>query len=161
MEVLRGWTWTLAFRWTDVEQTTVDTSGVVRLRVKPLTNRFKGVITTSYQTPLKKWQFDLTAQFNGISRLPDGFTAMGDLNGCYGTPKTLTWYPQLMAQVTKYFRTCSLYLGAENMTNFKISNPIVGADNPYGTDFDASMAWGPITGWKIYLGFRYDLEKKE
>ena len=161
MEVLRGWTWTLAFRWTDVEQTTIDTSGVARLRIKPLTNRFKGVITTSYQTPLKKWQFDLTAQFNGISRLPDGFTPMGDLNGGYGTPKTLTWYPQLMAQVTKYFRTCSLYLGAENMTNFKISNPIIGADDPYGTDFDASMAWGPITGWKIYLGFRYDLEKKE
>ena len=161
MEVLRGWTWTLAFRWTDVEQTTIDASGVARLRIKPLTNRFKGVITTSYQTPLKKWQFDLTAQFNGISRLPDGFMPMGDLNGGYGTPKTLTWYPQLMAQITKYFRTCSLYLGAENMTNFKISNPIIGADDPYGTDFDASMAWGPITGWKIYLGFRYDLEKKD
>ena len=161
MEVLRGWTWTAAFRWTDVEQTTIDGSGVARLRIKPLTNRFKAVITTSYQTPLKKWQFDVTAQFNGISRLPDGFTAMGDLNGGYAHPRQLSWYPQLMAQVTKYFRTCSLYLGAENMTNFRQSSPIIGADAPYGPDFDASMAWGPITGWKIYLGFRYDLERKE
>lgn len=161
MEVLRGWTWTAAFRWTDVEQTTIDGSGVARLRIKPLTNRFKAVITTSYQTPLKKWQFDVTAQFNGISRLPDGFTAMGDLNGGYAHPRPLSWYPQLMAQVTKYFRTCSLYLGAENMTNFRQSSPIIGADAPYGPDFDASMAWGPITGWKIYLGFRYDLERKE
>ena len=161
MEVLRGWTWTLAFRWTDIEQTTVNASGEALLRPKALTNRFKGIITTSYQTPLKKWQFDVTAQFNGISRMPDGFVAYGDMLGGYGTPKPITWYPQLMAQVTKYFRTCSLYLGAENMTNFRQDSPIIGADNPYGTDFDASMAWGPITGWKVYLGFRYDLEKKD
>ena len=156
MEVLRGWTWTAAFRWTDVEQTTGVTG--YGLRAKALTNRFKGVITTSYQTPLKKWQFDVTAQFNGISRMPDGFVARGDFLGGYGTPKPISWYPQLMAQVTKYFRTCSLYLGAENMTNFRQDSPIIGADDPYGPDFDASMVFGPTTGWKVYLGFRYDLE---
>ena len=161
MEVLRGWTWTAAFRWTDVEQTTVDAEGNARLRIKPLTNRFKGVITTSYQTPLKKWQFDVTAQFNGISRMPDGFVPMADLAGGLKNPRPVTWYPQLMAQVTKYFRTCSLYLGAENMTNFRQFNPIIGADAPFGPDFDASMAWGPTAGWKVYLGFRYDLEKPE
>ena len=161
IEVLRGWTWTAAFRWTDVKQTTIDAEGQARLRTKALTNRFKGVITTSYQTPLKKWQFDVTAQFNGISRMPDGFTAMGDYRGGYGTPKEISWYPQLMAQITKYFRTCSLYLGAENMTNFKQANPIIDSFHPYGADFDASMVCAPTTGWKIYLGFRYDLEKKE
>ena len=161
MEVLRGWTWTAAFRYTDVEQTTLDAEGIARLRIKPLTNRFKGVITTSYQTPLKKWQFDVTAQFNGISRMPDGFVPMADLAGGLKNPQPVTWYPQLMAQVTKYFRTCSLYLGAENMTNFRQFNPIIGADAPFGPDFDASMAWGPTAGWKVYLGFRYDIEKPE
>ncbi|MBR4432446.1 MAG: TonB-dependent receptor [Paludibacteraceae bacterium] len=160
IEVLRGWTWTAAFRWTDVEQTTFNsTTNQFELRRKALTNRFKGVITTSYQTPLKKWQFDVTAQFNGISRMPDGFTAYGDFLGGYGTPKPISWYPQLMAQVTKYFRTCSLYVGAENMTNFRQDSPIIGADDPYGANFDASMVCGPTTGWKVYLGFRYDLEK--
>ena len=165
MEVLRGWTWTAAFRWTDVEQTTGKTVmedglpvTVYKVRPKALTNRFKGVITTSYQTPLKKWQFDVTAQFNGISRMPDGFTAYGDFSGGYGTPKPITWYPQLMAQVTKYFRTCSLYVGAENMTNFRQDSPIIGADDPYGANFDASMVCGPTTGWKVYVGFRYDLD---
>jgi hypothetical protein len=161
MEVLRGWTWTAAFRYTDVEQTTIDDQGVARLRAKALTNRFKGIISTSYQTPLKKWQFDVTAQFNGVSRMPDGFVAFGDLAGGYGTPKELTWYPQLMAQITKYFRTCSLYLGAENMTNFRQHAPIVDSFQPYSPDFDASMVCGPTTGWKVYLGFRYDLEKKD
>ena len=161
MEVLRGWTWTAAFRYTDVEQTTIDDQGVARLRAKALTNRFKGIISTSYQTPLKKWQFDVTAQFNGVSRMPDGFVAFGDLAGGYGTPKELTWYPQLMAQITKYFRTCSLYLGAENMTNFRQHAPIMDSFQPYSPDFDASMVCGPTTGWKVYLGFRYDLERKD
>lgn len=149
IEVLRGWTWTAAFRYTDVKQTTICSDGIARLRPKALTNRYKGVITTSYQTPLKKWQFDVTAQFNGVSRVPDGFE------------QPFTWYPQLMAQITKYWRTCSLYVGAENMTNFKQENPIVDSFHPYGPDFDASMVCGPTMGWKIYVGFRYDLEKKE
>ena len=149
MEVLRGWTWTAAFRWTDVEQTTMGADGVARTRIKPLTSRFKGVVTTSYQTPLKKWQFDLTAQFNGVSRMPDGFELYN------------TWYPQLLAQITKYFRTCSIYLGAENMTNYRQPNPIIDSFHPYSPDFDASMAWGPMNGWKVYLGFRYDIEKPE
>ena len=149
MEVLRGWTWTAAFRYTDVEQTTICSDGIARLRPKALTNRFKGIITTSYQTPLKKWQFDITAQFNGVSRVPDGFE------------QPFTWYPQLMAQITKYFRTCSLYVGAENMTNFRQDPSIVDAVHPWGPDFDASMVCGPTTGWKVYVGFRYDLEKKE
>ena len=162
MEVLRGWTWTAAFRWTDAEQTTFNAAtNQFELRPKALTNRFKGIVTTSYQTPLKRWQFDVTAQFNGISRMPDGFTACGDYLGGYGTPKPITWYPHLMAQVTKYFRTCSIYVGAENMTNFRQDSPIIGYEDPYGADFDASMVWGPTMGWKAYIGFRYDLEKSE
>ena len=161
MEVLRGWTWTAAFRWTDVEQTTKGADGIYRLRPKALTNRFKGIISTSYQTPLKKWQFDVTAQFNGVGRMPDGFTAYGDLAGGYGTFKPMNWYPQLMAQITKYWRTCSLYVGAENMTNFRQDHPIIDSFSPFGPDFDASMVCGPTMGWKVYVGFRYDLEKKE
>ena len=150
IEVLQGWTWTAAFRWTDVEQTTFSReANAFVLRPKPLTNRFKGLVTTSYQTPGKTWQFDVTAQFNGVTRMPDGFE------------QPFTWYPQLMAQITKYWKTCSLYLGAENMTNFRQENPIVAADRPFGPDFDASMVCGPTTGWKVYLGCRYDLTRPE
>ncbi len=150
MEILRGWTMTAAFRQTDVKQTT---NG--KLQIKPLTNRFKGVITTSYQTPLKKWQFDLTAQFNGGGRIP----TPDAVNPLWN--ETFDWYPQLMAQITKYWRTCSLYVGAENMTNYKQENPIIAADQPFSRDFDASMTYGPTTGWKVYVGFRWALDKEE
>ena len=166
-EILRGWTMTLAFRQTDVRNTY---AGV--LREKPLNHRFKGIITTSYQTPLKKWQFDFTAQFNGGGRMPDSFydyaagliaggSKQYTLAGGDSRESYFTWYPQLMAQVTKYFRTCSLYLGAENMTNFRQDSPIVSTVEPFSQDFDASMAWGPISGWKIYLGFRWALDRKD
>ncbi len=150
MEVLRGWTLTAAFRYTDVRQTI---GGV--LREKPLTPRFKGVITTSYVTPLRKWQFDVTAQFNGGGRMPDP----DKLNPLW--ENNFKWYPQLMAQITKYWRTCSLYLGAENMTNYTQKNPIIAADDAFGNNFDASMVYGPINGWKIYLGFRWTLKRAD
>ncbi len=171
MEVLRGWTWTLAFRYTDVRQSSFNSAaGEFQLRERPLQNRFKGLITTSYQTPLKKWQFDLTAQFNGPGRMPDCYVpAAGDMQYYTASDGTLyhTWYPQLMAQVTKYFRTASIYLGAENMTNFTQNNPIRGTRNkegyidPASKDFDATQVWAPIHGWKLYLGFRWNLEKDD
>ena len=171
MEILRGWTMTAAFRYTDVKQTTFNSEqGEYLLRDKPLQNKFKGIITTSYQTPLKTWQFDLTAQFNGPGRMPDVFVvpsgskqyftdAMGQVHH--------KWYPQLLGQITKYFRTWSIYLGAENITNFTQDNPIVGAVSEHGyvdpssTNYDASMIWAPIHGWKMYLGFRWALEREE
>lgn len=169
MEVLRGWTMTAAFRYTDVKQTTFNTvANEYQLRDKPLQNKFKGIITTSYQTPLKTWQFDLTAQFNGPGRMPDGFNPKGSTQ--YFTDASgqvhHKWYPQLLGQVTKYFRTWSIYLGAENMTNFTQDNPIVGERqggfvNPESANYDASMIWAPIHGWKMYLGFRWALEREE
>ena len=171
MEILRGWTMTAAFRYTDVKQTSFNSKQwEYLLRDKPLQNKFKGIITTSYQTPLKTWQFDLTAQFNGPGRMPDGFVvpsgskqyftdAMGQVHH--------KWYPQLLGQITKYFRTWSIYLGAENITNFTQDDPIVGAVSEHGyvdpssINYDASMIWAPIHGWKMYLGFRWALEREE
>ena len=175
MEILRGWSMTAAFRYTDVKQTTFNTAAnEFLLRDKPLQNKFKGIITTSYQTPLKTWQFDLTAQFNGEGRMPDGFVVPEGSNQYRVLDNGQIyhkWYPQLLGQVTKFFRTWSIYLGAENMTNFTQDNPIVGERittneghhfvNPQSANYDASMIWAPIHGWKLYLGFRWALEREE
>lgn len=171
MEVLRGWTVTAAFRYNDVRQTsTVAATGALVLREKALQNKFKGLVTMSYVTPLKKWQFDVTAQFNGPGRMPDGFQHAVTNTQYYEKHGNVyhKWYPQLLAQVTKYWRTCSLYVGAENMTNFKQDRPIAGSYDAngqvildYSQPFDASMVWAPATGWKIYLGFRWALDRPE
>ncbi len=162
MEILRGWTTTLAFRYMDVKQTTTNpTIGELLLQDKVLQNKFKGLITMSYQTPLKTWQFDITAQFNGYGRMPIGFSIPSNSKQYYTQDGVVyhKWYPQLLGQITKYWRSCSLYLGAENMTNFTQDNPIVSAADPTLPDFDGSMVWAPIQGWKIYIGFRWSLNK--
>lgn len=170
MEVLRGWTLTAAFRYNDVRQTSFNpATAQYELRHKALQNSFKGIITTSYVTPLKKWQFDVTAQFNGPGRMPDGLQ-LGDRKQYFtrGGDTYHKWYPQLLAQITKYWRTCSLYVGAENMTNFMQDRPIIGSYNEqglvtmdYSAPFDASMVWAPSTGWKVYVGFRWALDRPE
>ena len=62
-------------------------------------------------------------------------------------------------QITKNFKTWSVYAGAENLTNFVQKHPIISVENPYGNDFDASMVWGPMHGRTIYAGVRWALGK--
>lgn len=147
-ELLRGWTLTAAHRITDSR---ASING--ELREKPLVNRWKSVFTSSYQTKLKKWQFDFTTQVNGGGRMPDP----DPVNPKWD--KEFDPYTLLNAQVTKYFRTWSVYVGGENLTGFKQKNPIVDVQNPYSSDFDAGMVWGPLQGAKIYAGVRWSLSK--
>lgn len=135
-----GMTATAAFRLNDVK-CTYDGS----LRQKPLTSRYKGLLTLSYKTPLELWQFDVTGQLNGGGELYD--------------QSSYPAYFQLQAQVTREFNRFSLYVGGENLTNYKIDDPIRHAHHPWSTAFDATQVWGPVTGAMAYVGVRFKLEK--
>jgi hypothetical protein len=52
-----------------------------------------------------------------------------------------------------------IYLGGENITNFKQLNPIIDSQNPFGQKFDATNVWGPIMGINIYGGFRFSIPR--
>jgi outer membrane receptor for ferrienterochelin and colicin len=149
-QILRGWDMTAAFRWNDVRTTIAGD-----LRSKPLTSRYKGLITTSYQTPLKKWQFDYTVQFNGDGRIPDlGTHPEAAVMGTHFDAFTV-----MNAQITKYFRRGSFYVGVENLTDFRQKHAILGADDPFGSHFDGSLVWGPIHGRKFYAGLRFAIDR--
>lgn len=149
----RGFTLTAAYRYTDAKTDYRNAEGVVRRLKKPLVSDYKGLLTASYQTPLKKWQFDLTGQFNGGGRMP--------------TPDAVNplWEPDFKAytvvnaQITKYFRRWSVYVGAENLFDYKQPHPIIDAENPRGDNFDGSMVWGPVHGRKIYAGLRFNISR--
>ena len=143
-EFFNGFTTTAAYRITDAK-VTIDG----KLREKPLTSRYKGLLTMGYQTPLKKWQFDFTTQLNGGGRMPDP----DPVNPLW--EKEFGAYPVFNAQITRYFRTWSVYLGSENILNYTQGNPIIAANDPWGSDFDGSMIWGPVHGRKIYAGLRW------
>jgi hypothetical protein len=69
-------------------------------------------------------------------------------------------YPMLYAQVTRRFKGWDVYVGAENLTNFRQKNAIIDASNPRSAAFDASCIWGPLMGIKAHAGFRFTLWKK-
>lgn len=144
-----GFNLTLAWRITDVKQ---EING--KLYEKALTGKYKGLVTASYKTPLGKWQIDGTLQLNGGGRMPTPYVLD---DGSLSWNERYNGFEQLSLQVTRYFRNWSIYVGGENLTNFKQKNAIIGADNPWGDTFDASMVWGPMHGIKGYIGVRYNL----
>jgi outer membrane receptor for ferrienterochelin and colicin len=150
-EVFKDFDLTLAFRYNDVKMTINDT-----LREKPFVNRYKGLITMSYAPGT--WQFDLTTQFNGDSRVPNlngNTTAVANGQNIERSP----FYVIMNAQVMKKFGKCwEVYIGGENLTNFKQKYPIISAENPTSEDFDASMVWGPLSGIRAYLGVRFQIK---
>ena len=142
---------TLAWRLNDVKTTYEG-----KLLEKSLTSRYKGLFTVSYSTPLDIWQFDLTLQLNGGGRMPAPYL-MAD--GEWSWNERFPTYPMLNFQATRWFRHFSIYAGAENITNYKQKNPIIGSADPWGPDFDSTMVWGPISGTMFYAGIRFNFGK--
>ena len=68
----------------------------------------------------------MTSQFNGGGRMPtpDASNPLWEPN--------FKAYTVVNAQITKYFRQWSIYVGAENLFNYKQPNPIIDASNPRG-----------------------------
>ena len=128
---------------------------------KPMTSRFKAVLNLQYATNLNRWIFDFTASLNGSCRVYDFMTDMKDAEGnlLYKNGRTPV-YPLLYAQVTRRFKGWDVYMGAENLTNFRQKNAIIGASDPRQASFDASCIWGPLMGVKAHVGFRFTLWKK-
>jgi hypothetical protein len=51
-----------------------------------------------------------------------------------------------------------MYLGGENITNLRQSNAVLGANDPFGPQFDTTFVYGPIFGSLYYAGLRYQLK---
>lgn len=157
-ELFAGLELTAAIRYTDAKSTYNANAGQAGLpydgvlRERPLNSRYKGLFTASWQSPLKRWQFDTNMQFNGDGRLP----FMGTT-----TERRYPAHTLINAQGTRYFRWGSIYVGGENLTNYKQPNPILGNENPWSPGFDATQVWGPVHGTKLYVGLRYFLAKNK
>ena len=93
--------------------------------------------------------FDLTTQFNGRQRVP--------LNVGYPN-EYADAYIYMLGQITRKFKTFDLYVGVENLTDYKQEVPVFGADQPFSNQFDASVVYAPVMGRLFYLGFRLNIK---
>ncbi len=126
--------------------------------MKPLTAQHRMFANVSYETAMKDngaaWKFDTTYNWLGeqrfpstrgnapVFRLPDYSPTVGTIN----------------AQITRVFsHAFEIYLGGENITNVKQSNPILASDFPFSSAFDSTLVYGPIFGSMYYAGLRFKL----
>ena len=161
--VVSGLELTAAWRLNDVKCTYGG-----KLMEKPLTSRYKGLLTASYKTPLGLWQFDATLQLNGGGRMPnyidhstlniehDSSSESATNNGQWSmvNGQSFPAYEQVSAQITRWFRHFSIYVGGENLTGFRQEQSIINAANPWSDTFDPTMVWGPVQGTMFYAGIR-------
>ena len=147
-EALKNLELRTAYKFYDVETDYI--SGALQ---KPLQAQHRFFANLGYMTVPKEngsqWRMDYTVHTLGRQRLPYIANSSMEYSPSYSL---------MNAQITKVFNNkFEIYLGGENLTNFMQDNPVVGADDPFGTNFDTSIIYAPIMGRMFYTGFRYKL----
>lgn len=138
----------------------VETDYLDGMLSRPLIPKDRSFVNLAYRTK-SNWSFDYTVQRIGAQRIPGTASNPEEFQlPTYSDP-----YWNMNAQVSKDFlgrkkggAAWSVYVGVENLTNFRLDNPIVSATDPFGRYFDSSMVWGPVFGRMWYGGFRYRIK---
>lgn len=127
---------------------------------KALLAKNRVLANVSYQTHFSndkgaRWKFDATWNWTGKQRLPNTSTNPTQ----YQLMEFSNPFSKLNAQVTKVFsKQFEVYLGGENILNYKQDNPILAAYDPFGAYFDSTIIHAPIQGANVYAGLRFNIE---
>ncbi|MDX1904346.1 MAG: TonB-dependent receptor [Thermonemataceae bacterium] len=120
-----------------------------KLQEKPFVSRNRWFANFSYTTRRSAWQFDATLKWNGRQRLPQH-------------TELSTYSPTFLllnAQISKTFwKKFEIYVGGENLSDFRQEPLIISPDNTENPNFDASMVWGTSMGRLLYLGTRLKIK---
>lgn len=135
----------------------VQTQYTEALQEKPLVSKHRAFINVAYKTK-SDWHFDMTWNWRGSMRLPD--TSLNPQR--YQRPNRSPAYSMLNGQISKRWGSkWDVYLGAENILNYKQDDAIIASDDAFGQFFDGSLTYAPLFGTNIYIGFRYNLIKEK
>ena len=126
---------------------------------KPLQAKHRFFANIAFETHIKEkgqqWKFDATFNWIGAQRLPN--TASNP--SAYQLNAYTKSYNLINTQITRTFSSVfEMYVGGENLTNFRQSNAILGNDNPFGPYFDSTMVYGPVFGRMYYAGLRFKIK---
>jgi outer membrane receptor for ferrienterochelin and colicins len=103
----------------------------------------------------KQWKFDYTFNWLGKQQLPNTSTnVIADR-----FPEFSPSFAVMNIQVTRTFSsTFEVYIGGENIGNYMQDKAVLGANNPFGPNFDTSIVYGPIFGQMYYAGIRFKIK---
>jgi len=151
----KGLDFKAAYKYYDVQ--TQFTKGQLE---KTLTPKHRWFANIAYETAdthennHSQWKFDVTFNWLGEQRLPS--TATNPLP--YRLSDYAPSFATLNAQITRVFsKTFEVYVGGENITNYKQANGILAANAPFGAYFDSTMQYAPAFGQMYYAGLRFKL----
>jgi len=127
--------------------------------LRPLQAKHRFFTNVGYETHVsdkgKQWKFDWTMNLIGKQKMP--FT--GSNPAQYQAREFSPNLTLMNAQITHSFSPVfEVYIGGENITNYKQKDAIIGADDAFGTYFDSSMIYGPVFGAMYYAGLRFKIE---
>jgi outer membrane receptor for ferrienterochelin and colicin len=143
-----------AYKYQDIQTTYI--SGEKQVPLQPQNRFFVNLFFQTHQSPKGgNWKFDYTFNWQSEQRIPN--------TSIYSAPYQLPEYSNsnvtMNAQITKVFSSkFEWYIGGENLTNEKQKVPILGADDPFGANFDTSLVYAPILGAMYYTGIRFNIE---
>ena len=144
----------LAYKFLDVEAKYGN-----EMRQQVMIPRQRGFVNIAYITRNKRWEYDFTCSVFSPSRLPIQRDMTNDTLLISDMKSPI--YAMINAQITHIYKKFDFYLGGENLTNSTQKNPIIDAANPFGSKFDATNIYMPITGINIYVGIRYAIAKNK
>jgi outer membrane receptor for ferrienterochelin and colicins len=143
------WSTKAAYKYYDVKSTIND-----QLMSVPFISKNRTFWNISYSSKFEIWQADMTIQWYDKKRLPNTQEKPIGLQRPDNSPD----FTNVNAQVSRNFRWGNVYLGSENLLDFRQKNPIIDPTNPFGNEFDGSIVWGPVAGRMVYFGLRYKIK---
>jgi outer membrane receptor protein involved in Fe transport len=144
----------LAYRYLDVKQ---KIGG--KMTDRALSSKNRALINFAYSTERESIEdaqmiYDLTLQWFDKKRIPSTSSNPAGLRARDFSPA----FAVVNAQITRTFYSgFDLYLGAENLFDFRQKDLIIDPFNPHSEYFDASLIWGPVNGRMVYAGLRYKI----
>ncbi len=125
---------------------------------RPLQAKHRFFANLEYTTPLikngRQWKFDTTLNWLGKQQLPTTATNPQVDRLSEFSPS----FALINFQVTKVFsKNFEMYIGGENIGNYRQNKAVLGSQNPFGATFDTSIVYGPVFGQMYYFGLRYKM----
>ncbi|TVR78541.1 MAG: TonB-dependent receptor [Chitinophagaceae bacterium] len=112
------------------------------------THKFLAVVSfNAFDNRLKT---DANLHIYGKQRLPQLIAVEDENTTGYTKP-----FAVLNFQIGWSFDKIDVYSGVENVFDFRQKQPILGYENPFDSNFDPSIVWGPVRGREIYAGIRW------
>lgn len=126
---------------------------------RPLQAKHRFFANLEYETHIKdkgqQWKFDYTFNWLGKQQLPNTATNPEQDR----LPNFSPSFGVMNAQITRTFSsTFEMYVGGENIGNYRQNKAVLGSDNPFGPNFDTSIVYAPVFGQMYYAGLRFKIK---